>query len=136
MKVEEIESMNVLKYPFEISPLSKEEGGGFLISFPDLPGCISDGSTPEEAIRNGFDAAKSWLETANEFNDEIPEPGESSSGKFITRIPKTLHARLVARAKQEGVSMNALVTSYIAESLGKREVATRKLKVKTVNLLV
>lgn len=124
--------MNVLKYPFEISPLSKEEGGGFLISFPDLPGCISDGSTPEDAIRNGFDAAKSWLETANEFNDEIPEPGESSSGKFITRIPKTLHARLVARAKQEGVSMNALVTSYIAESLGKREVVTKKLKVKTV----
>ena len=132
MKVEEINSMNVLKYPFEISPLSKEEGGGFLISFPDLPGCISDGSTPEDAIRNGFDAAKSWLETANEFNDEIPEPGESSSGKFITRIPKTLHARLVARAKQEGVSMNALVTSYIAESLGKREVVTKKLKVKTV----
>ena len=124
--------MNVLKYPFEISPLSKEEGGGFLISFPDLPGCISDGSTPEDAIRNGFDAAKSWLETANEFNDELPEPGESSSGKFITRIPKTLHARLVARAKQEGVSMNALVTSYIAESLGKREVVTKKLKVKTV----
>ena len=132
MKVEENKIMNILNYPFEISPLSKDEGGGFLISFPDLPGCISDGSTPEDAIRNGFDAAKSWLDTAKEFNDTIPKPGETSSGKFITRIPKTLHARLVARARQEGVSMNALVTSYIAESLGKREVASKKLKMKTV----
>jgi antitoxin HicB len=43
------------------------------------------------------------------------------SGKFVQRIPKSLHARLQARAKQEGVSMNTLVVSFIAEGLGKRE---------------
>lgn len=122
--------MNVLNYPFEIRPLPENEGGGFLISYPDLPGCISDGSTPEEAIKNGFDAAQSWLETAKEFNDTIPQPGEQSSGKFITRIPKSLHTRLAARAKQEGVSMNSLVISYIAESLGKREASNRYTKSK------
>ncbi len=53
----------------------------------------------------------------------VPEPasGDSSSGKLIQRIPKSLHARLTLRAKQEGVSMNTLVTSFLAESLGARE---------------
>lgn len=113
--------MNPSDYPFEVRPLPKEDGGGFLISFPDLPGCMSDGETPEEAIKNGLDAAKSWLETAKEFKDPIPKPGETSSGKFVTRVPKSLHARLVARAKQEGVSMNTLVTTYLAERLGRRK---------------
>ncbi len=111
-----------LKYPFEIRNLSEEEGGGYLISFPDLPGCISDGDTIEEAIKNGIDAMNSWIETAQEFNDSIPEPFSSqASGRFVQRIPKSLHVRLAERAKQEGVSMNALVTSIIAESLGKKE---------------
>jgi antitoxin HicB len=110
------------KYPFEISHLSDEEGGGYLISFPDLPGCISDGDSIEEAINNGIDAMNSWLETAQEFNDPISEPFSSkASGRFVQRIPKSLHVRLAARAKQEGVSMNALVTSILSESMGKKE---------------
>ena len=112
-----------LKYPFEIRHLSKEEGGCYLISFPDLPGCISDGETIESAIKNGIDAMNTWIETSKEFNDPIPEPGSSqASGRFVQRLPKSLHARLAARAKQEGVSMNALVTAIIAESIGKKEV--------------
>ena len=111
-----------LKYPFEIRNLSDEEGGGYSITFPDLPGCISDGDSIEEAIKNGIDAVNSWLETAQEFNDSIPEPfSRQASGRFVQRIPKSLHVRLAERAKQEGVSMNALVTSIISESLGKKE---------------
>ena len=37
-------------YPFELRPLTKAEGGGWLITWPDLPGCMSDGETPEEAL--------------------------------------------------------------------------------------
>ncbi|MBN1906959.1 MAG: type II toxin-antitoxin system HicB family antitoxin [Deltaproteobacteria bacterium] len=111
-----------VKYPFEIRNLSDEEGGGYLISFPDLPGCISDGETIEEAIKNGIDAMNSWIKTAQEFNDSIPEPFSSqASGRFVQRIPKSLHVRLAERAKQEGVSMNALVISIIAESLGRKD---------------
>jgi len=111
-----------LEYPFEMRPLTEAEGGGWLISFPDLPGCISDGETPEEAIDNGKDAMECWVQANMEEGREIPNVGETSSGKFITRIPKSLHARLVSRAKQEGVSMNALVSAFIAESLGRRDV--------------
>ncbi len=117
--------MNPRNYPFEVSPLPAEEGGGYLITFPDLPGCITDGRTPEEALKNGMDAAKSWLATAREFGDAIPKPGYLPRGRFVARVPKSLHTRLLAPAEQEGVSLNALLTAYLAETLGKRE-ARRK----------
>ena len=108
-----------LRYPFEIRPLAEEEGGGWLITFPDLPGCMSDGETPEEAIANGEDALAAWINAARAAGREVPEPGDLPSGKFVARIPRSLHARLTARAKQEGVSMNALVSVFLAESLGR-----------------
>lgn len=116
---------DLLLYPFEIRPLSKEDGGGYLISFPDFSECISDGETPEEAIQNGFEALKDTVFALESMNLPVPKPnsGGSHSGKFVQRVPKTLHARLAARAKQEGVSMNTLVTSMLAEGLGKKEAA-------------
>ena len=109
--------------PFEIRPLSEEEGGGFLISFTDFSECISDGETIAEAIENGMDALQETIAALESLNMPVPEPGSggSYSGKFMQRVPKSIHARLVMRAKQEGVSMNALVTSILAESLGRRE---------------
>jgi antitoxin HicB len=110
-------------YPFAVHPLATGDGGGYLIEFPDVPGCISDGGTPEEAIKNGRDALKSVLLTMKEFGDAIPQPGSltAASGQWRQRVPRSLHSRLVARAKQEGVSLNTLVTAMIAEGLGKRK---------------
>jgi antitoxin HicB len=111
------------QYPFEIRPLSEEDGGGFLISFTDFSECISDGETIAEAIENGMDALQETIAALESLNIPVPEPGSggSYSGKFIQRVPKSIHARLAMRAKQEGVSMNSLVTSILAESLGRRE---------------
>ncbi|HPA45518.1 MAG TPA: toxin-antitoxin system HicB family antitoxin [bacterium] len=110
---------DLTRYPFEVRPMTEEEGGGYLISFPDFSECISDGDTPEEAIRNGLDALSETIAALEDLGLPVPEPGTggSYSGKFIQRIPRSLHARLAARAKQEGVSMNALVTAFLAESL-------------------
>lgn len=110
-------------YPLEIRPLSEEEGGGFLISFPDFSECISDGETVEEAILNGLDALQETIAALESMNLPVPEPGSggSYSGKFIQRVPKSIHARLAMRAKQEGVSMNTLVNTILAENLGRRE---------------
>src|ERR1039458_728534 len=110
-------------YPFTVRPLATEDGGGYLIEFPDVPGCISDGETPEEAITNGRDALKSVLLTMKEFGDAIPQPRSLSaaSGQWRQRVPRSLHSRLVTRAEQEGVSLNTLVTAMIAEGLGKRK---------------
>jgi antitoxin HicB len=110
-------------YPFEIRPLSEEDGGGFLISFPDFSECISDGETIEETIANGLDALQETIAALESMNLPVPTPGSlgSYSGKFIQRVPKSIHARLALRAKQEGVSMNTLVNTILAESLGQRE---------------
>lgn len=109
-----------IEYPFEIRPLSKDEGGGYAISFPDLPGCWSDGATPEEAIENGRDALRSWLAVAQEFGDKAPKPFSAVSGRFVQRIPHSLHAQLISRAKAEGVSLNTLVVSLVSEGIGRR----------------
>jgi antitoxin HicB len=110
---------NIPEYPFIIRHLLKEEGGGFLIEFPDLPGCMSDGETIGEAIENGKDAIQAWLEAANEINRPIPNPGEleGQSGKWVQRVPKSIHLRLVNRAKDENVSLNTLVITMLTESL-------------------
>ncbi|MBF0142818.1 MAG: type II toxin-antitoxin system HicB family antitoxin [Magnetococcales bacterium] len=116
-----MDELKLGQYPFEIRPLAPEEGGGYLISFPDFTQCIADGETPEDAIQNGRDALKSVILTLMEFGDPVPEPfsGGAASGKFVTRVPKNLHAKLATRARAEGVSMNALVTSILAEHVGR-----------------
>jgi len=110
-----------IEYPFEIRPLSKEEGGGYSITFPDLPGCYSDGATPEEAITNGRDALESWLAVVREFGDKLPKPFSNVSGRFVQRVPRSLHAQLITQAKIEGVSLNTLVVSIVSQGLGQRQ---------------
>jgi antitoxin HicB len=68
------EIMNIYDYPVQIEPLSKEDGGGFVAFAPDLPGCMSDGETQEEAIRNLHDAITAWCEQAIAMGREIPPP--------------------------------------------------------------
>lgn len=109
-----------IDYPFEIRPLSKDEGGGYAITFPDLPGCRSDGATPEEAIKNGRDALQSWLTVAQEFGDKVPGPFAAVSGRFVQRVPRSLHAQLIAQAKAEGVSLNTLIVALVSQGLGLR----------------
>jgi predicted RNase H-like HicB family nuclease len=61
-------------YRIAISQLSEEDWGGFLATVPELPGCMSDGETQEEALANVKDAIWAWLATAHEMGREIPEP--------------------------------------------------------------
>jgi len=109
-------------YRFEIRPLSMEDGGGFLVSFPDLPGCISDGETYEEAIANARDAFAAWIAAHEEEGREIPAPnGEGKPAKFVLRLPRSLHERLGTAAAAEGTSVNTFVTMFVAEGLARRE---------------
>ena len=66
-----------------------------------------------------MEAKHAWLAVAREEDRAIPEPGGQMSGKWVQRVPKSLHSRLVERAEREGVSLNMLVVSLIAEGLGK-----------------
>jgi antitoxin HicB len=121
---------NIDRYPFTIRPLSAEDGDGFLIEYPDLPGCHSDGDTPEQAIVNGRDAVRSYLLSCSKHGDPIPKPTapDRSSGQFRVRMPKSLHARLAAQAEKEGVSLNMLVVAAAAQALGERQISVRTKK--------
>jgi antitoxin HicB len=59
-------------YAVVIESLSEEDGGGFFATVPDLPGCMSDGATREEAARNVGDAIRCWLEEARATGRAIP----------------------------------------------------------------
>jgi predicted RNase H-like HicB family nuclease len=62
------------EYPIVVEPLPAEEGGGFLATAPDLPGCMSDGDTPEEAVSNIQDAIVTWIEAARDLGHAVPKP--------------------------------------------------------------
>ena len=66
--------MNRLEYTVVVEPLPAEEGGGFVATVPDLPGCMSDGVTPEEALANVRDAIATWIEAANDLGHSVPKP--------------------------------------------------------------
>jgi predicted RNase H-like HicB family nuclease len=66
--------MNARDYEVDVKPLAEELGGGYVGIVPELPGCMSDGETPEEALANAYDAAEAWLEAARELGREIPAP--------------------------------------------------------------
>ena len=61
-------------YRFTIWPLPEQEGGGYLIAFPDLPGCMSDGAAIEDAIRGGLDAMRGWTPAMRAEEHPIPAP--------------------------------------------------------------
>lgn len=61
-------------YPLIVQPLSNEDGGGFVAIVPDLPGCMSDGETPEEAVANVRDAILTWIEAAQDVGHPVPPP--------------------------------------------------------------
>jgi antitoxin HicB len=106
---------------FEIRPLSADEGGGYLVEFPDYPGRMADGETPEEALIEGRDALSSYIETLKALGRPTAPAGPAFGGQWRQRVPKSLHAALARRAAREGVSLNMLVTTILAEGLGRRE---------------
>ncbi len=95
-----------LPYKMEIEPDPVE--GGYVVSFPDLPGCLTCADTLEEAMKGAEDCKREWLLAAIEDEINICEPDEVSrfSGQFKLRIPKSLHRNLSEHARKEGISMN------------------------------
>ena len=97
-----------LALPYRMEVVEDTSEGGFVVSYPDLPGCITCGETVEKAVENAVDAKKAWLEAALEDEVDIPEPDslEAYSGQFKLRIPRSLHRLLSEHSQREGISMN------------------------------
>ena len=97
-----------LPYNYIIQPITDESGSYFYARVLEFDGCQSTGETFEEAYKNIKEAMKGWIEAKLEGGFEVPLPVgyENFSGKFIVRIPKSLHYKLTVEAEQEGVSLN------------------------------
>ena len=107
-----------LDYAIVVEPLNSADGGGWLATVPALPGCTGDGETREEALRDALSAIEEWKNAARQLGREIPGP--ASPGQWRQRVPRSLHDKLRRLADAEGVSLNQLVTSVLAEAVGKR----------------
>lgn len=97
-----------LPYHKIIQEIHDESGDYFYGRVLELDGCQSTGDTLEELNENLKDAMTGHIEVMIENEMEIPEPvkEDTMSGKFVLRIPKSLHRRLVLEAEKEGVSLN------------------------------
>lgn len=106
IEMKTLEHYMAMSYRMEV--VEDKEEGGFVVSYPDLPGCISCGETIESAMQNALDAKKAWIEAALEEGIAIQEPDslEHYSGQFKLRIPRSLHKLLAEHSKREGISMN------------------------------
>jgi antitoxin HicB len=121
--------------------LRRDEEDDTIARVDELPGCTAHGSTPQEALEVLQEVMTAWIEDAIEAGHPIPEPSVEDalpSGKWVQRVPRSLHAKATEAARREGVSLNQFVSSILAEAIGKRslktEVTVEELKISAHNL--
>jgi predicted RNase H-like HicB family nuclease len=112
--IEEYKKMNyrvILEY--------RSQDHAYVARFPELPGCIAHGDTPQSALNYALKIKDDWLETAFDSGWSIPEPSEApeTSGRITVRTPKYMHKQLIGRAEEDRVSLNQLILSFIAQGL-------------------
>jgi predicted RNase H-like HicB family nuclease len=120
------ESYLQLPYHFELVPDVDADGRtGWVVEVAELPGCISQGSTPDDAIERVRDAMLGWISVALADGQSIPLPREEAthSGRVLLRMPRSLHGELSRLAETDGVSLNQWVVAALAraaEGAGRR----------------
>ena len=122
-KTEEIKDLvYYMSLPYTII-LRPDDEGDFIARIEELPGCVAHGGDATESIERLREAQQLWIEDCLESNQSVPEPhaeDDLPSGKWVQRVPRTLHKRLTEFAKKESVSLNQLVTSMLSEAVAAR----------------
>lgn len=115
-----IEEYLTLPYTIEVYRDDSDGEVGYVARVAELPGCMTQADNFAELEEMIQDAMRAWIETAIENGQSIPEPQalDEYSGKFVVRIPKSLHRQLAERASREGVSLNALVSVALGQYVG------------------
>lgn len=109
-----------LRLPFT-EVLRPDDEGDFVARIAELQGCVAHGDTKAKALENLQTVKELWIQDAFENGDPIPEPEVETalpSGKWVQRVPRSLHKKLVALAKREGTSLNQLVVSVLSACVG------------------
>jgi antitoxin HicB len=105
-----------------------EGNAAWVAQVEELPGCVSQGPTPDEAVANLREAMQAWIGAALEAGREIPRPRAEArpSGRFLLRLPVSLHAALAREADAEGISLNQFIVGALAGAIGWRVPKTRR----------
>jgi antitoxin HicB len=123
--IEAIKDLNYyLSLPYT-TVLRRDAEGDVVARVDELPGCIAHGKDNAEALSELESMKRLWIEDCLGSGQEVPEPQVEEplpSGKWVQRVPRSLHAKLTGAAKQEGVSLNQLVTSILSERFGARAI--------------
>lgn len=112
----EIKDYMKLPYTRLVQEMNDESGHYFYGRILELDGCQSTGDTLEELYQSLNEAMEGYLEVRLENNMPIPIPenADKYSGKFVVRLPRSLHQRLAIEAEKEGVSLNQLALYKLA----------------------
>ena len=106
-----------MKYPFRVYRTVVGNHVFWAAEIPALSGCVAQGETMEEALKQLECNEHEWLETAKEFQLEIPdipiEEMELYSGKFTVRMAAHVHKAATELSKKQGVSLNQYVNDAI-----------------------
>lgn len=123
---EQVEKYLHLPYTIRVQYDNTESNPGWVAWVEELPGCMTYADTKEEIMDMIQDAMRLWIMTALERGKTIPVPQTQErdySGKFVVRLPKSLHRKISRRAKSEGVSLNQWIATTLAEAVGKSRLA-------------
>jgi antitoxin HicB len=112
-----------MRLPYRVEIYPEPDGTGYTAVIPELPGCMTCADSLDELWNMIEEAKRGWLELSLEDGDYVPEPApvevEEYSGKFVVRLPTSLHRQLAKRAEQEKTSLNQLVVMSLAEGMGR-----------------
>ncbi|MCY3624746.1 MAG: toxin-antitoxin system HicB family antitoxin [Candidatus Dadabacteria bacterium] len=125
-KVKDLDYYMNLRYEARI----QKSEAGYFAEIPDLPGCMTFCDEFDQLEEMIEDAKKAWFEMSIEDNVEIPEPKEDKdfSGRFLLRLPKSLHRKLSNQAERDGVSLNQHILNLLSEESSALETV---IKIKT-----
>lgn len=103
--------------------LTPDPSGGYTATIHELPGCIAEGDTADEALANLEEAAKGWIASARASGYSVQDPidYDGASGRIALRVSRRLHRLAVERAALEGVGLNQLIGSALESYLGQQD---------------
>lgn len=115
-----VEDYMALPYTIEVIPQTDDGETAYFARVVELPGCMTEADTFEEVQAMITDAMEGWLEVALEVGKSIPEPkaAEQYSGKFVVRLPKSLHRDVTRAAQRDAVSLNQYIVTVLARDAG------------------
>jgi antitoxin HicB len=127
-----------LPYTIKVTYDADAENPGWVAQVAELPGCLTQADTFEELGAMVQDAMRNWFEAALALGNPIPEPvaDEEYSGKFVVRLPRSLHRQLAETAEREGVSLNQLVNVALAHTVGQQSTISYPVRGKLSHLAV